>query len=136
MQVTDSHPRVLDSATILCAKFWDKKYYNGFPISVETFLSDNPLVSPIKETHQIMCKDFTNCLAIKLKDKAEYKQLQTLYTFLMKHANRKAYQLEFIRCSDTNCEHCINLPKCENQFLEMYKYFWGILSHVQSKLFS
>ena len=37
----DGWMRVLDSATILCAKFWDKKYYSGFPISVETLLSDN-----------------------------------------------------------------------------------------------
>ena len=73
----DGWMRVLDSATILCAKFWDKKYYSGFQISVETFLRDNPLVSPIKETHQ-MFKDFTNCSAKQLKDKAEFKQLQTL----------------------------------------------------------
>ena len=58
-----------------------------------------------------MIKDFTNCSAKQLKDKAEYKQLQTLYTFLVKHANRKVYQLEFVRCADINCGHCINLPK-------------------------
>ena len=120
----DGWMRVLDSATILCAKFWDKKYYSGFPISVETFLSDNPLVSPIKETHQ-MFKDFTNCSAKQLKDKAEFKQLQTLYTFLVKHANRKAYQLEFVRCTDIICAHCINLPKRENPFLEMINTFGG-----------
>ena len=57
---------LLDNATILSSKFWDKKVYAGHPILVETFLSDNPLVPAIKITHHLL-KDFCNTSAKKLK---------------------------------------------------------------------
>ena len=115
---------VLDNATILCARFWNKKMYSGFPISVETFLSSNPLVSPIKATHKLF-KEFTNSSKKKIEETPEFKHLQLVYSFLVKHANRKPYQLEFIKCSDHACEHCSTLPLRENPFLELIRNFGG-----------
>ena len=43
----------------------------------------------------------------------------------MKHANRKAYQLEFVRCFDDRCSHCASIPKRENQFLDLINEFGG-----------
>ena len=50
---------VLENAVKLCAKFWGKKFYTGFRIRVEEFLTTN-LINPIlKSTHQLL-HDFTN----------------------------------------------------------------------------
>ena len=115
---------VLDNAVVLCARFWHKKYYAGFPISVETFLSDNPLVTPIKKTHKLL-KDFSNASLKELKTNFDYIELKSIYTFFVKHSNRKAYQLEFLRCCDISCDHCSTLPYEENKFLELMNLFGG-----------
>ena len=120
----DSWMKVLDNATVLCSKFWDKKVYAGYPISVETFLSDNPLVPAIKITHQLL-KDFCNASAKKVKETPDFLKLQSVYTFFVRHANRKAYQLEFIRCKRNECSHCSTLPCRTNRFLELIDKFGG-----------
>ena len=119
---TEKWMNVLDNATILCSKFWDKKVYAGYTISVETFLSDNPLVPALKSTHQLR-KEFSNASAKRIKDRPEFLKLQADYTFFVKHATRKAYQLEFVRCEDLYCTHCSSLPRHENNFLELMKRF-------------
>ena len=116
--------KVLDNATITCSKFWDKKVYAGYPISTETFLSDNPLIPAIKSTHQLL-KDFANASTKKIKETPNFLKLQNDYTFLVKHANRKAYQLEFVRCKDGLCTHCSSLPSHENRFMELMDKFGG-----------
>ena len=43
-----------------------------------------------------------------------------------KHSNRKAYQLELIRCDDNpTCSHCTSLPTRDNPFLRLIKNFGG-----------
>jgi len=115
---------VLDNAVDLCSRFWDKKEYCGFPIKVETFKSDNPIIPKIKKTHAIF-KDFANASQKKLRETPGYSKLQDIYQFLVKHANRKAYQIEFIRCQDQQCNHCSRLPARENQFLQLVREFGG-----------
>ena len=54
--------KVLDNPTELCSKFWNNKVYDGFPIEVKTFLSNNPLIDPIKKTHALFkeCSNASN----------------------------------------------------------------------------
>ena len=113
---------VLDNATDLCARFWDGKFYSGFPISVETFKSHNPLIAHIKNAHSFL-KDFSNASQKKLRESDEYDQMRNVYTSFVRHGNRKAYQLEFIRCEDEKCSHCSALPKRENPFLNILRDF-------------
>jgi len=118
----DGWLQVLDNATKLCSKFWDKKVYAGFPIYVKTILSNDALINPIKATHR-MFKEFANATKTQLKQIEEFKALQKVYTFLVQHTNRKAYQLEFFRCESNDCVHCVSLPKRQNNFLDMTRNF-------------
>ena len=121
---TEGWMKVLDQATILCSKFWDQKVYAGYPISVETFLSDNPLVPAIKAAHKLL-KEFSNASNKKLTEIPEFTKLRSIYMFFVKHANRKAYQVEFVRCKDPECDHCSSLPYRVNRFLELMAKFGG-----------
>ena len=115
--------QVLDNAVDLCARFWDGKRYCGFPINVKPFKSSDPVIAHIKKIHESL-KDFSNVTKKRLEE-ADMKRMQETYSFLVKHANRKAYQLEFIRCRDQQCHHCINIPERENEFLEIVRGFGG-----------
>jgi len=129
--------KVLDNAVDVCARFWHNKEYCGIPVLVETFKSNNPLVPHLRRTHQLL-KDFTNASAKKLASTPEYDNLRDTYTLLVKHANRKSYQLEFVRCQDRECGHCQNLPKrVENEFLSLIRQFGGSCpSPQQSEVYS
>ena len=128
--------KVFDNAVHLCAPFWDGRRYGGYPIVVEPFKSMHPAIPTIKERHNNL-KKFSNASKKRLKEK-DFKELQDVYKFLVQHANRKAYQLEFVRCSDHSCFHCSDLPKRKNQFLEIINAFGGTcpspqLSELQKK---
>ena len=43
----------------------------------------------------------------------------------VRHCNRKAYQIEFVRCRD--CNYCNNLPLRENDFLTVMRNFGDTL---------
>ena len=51
--------------------------------------------------------------------------MQDAYTFLVNHCNRKAHQIEFVRCENDNCSHCVSLTVRDNQFLEVIREFGG-----------
>ena len=116
--------KVLDNTVDVCSRFWDKKLYYGFPISVETFKSDNPNIPQIKNCHENL-KNFANCSKKKLKETHEYLQLQDTYKFVVRHSNRKAYQLEFVRCQNHQCSHCTTLPARDNKFVQLIREFGG-----------
>lgn len=120
----DGWMEVLDNAAKTLARFWHMKVYNGFKICVDTMTSEDPVVNKIKETHTLL-KDFSNATKKKLKDTPAFLELKELYSFLVKHGNRKAYQLEFIKCEDNTCGHCSNIPVRENAFLEQLREFGG-----------
>ena len=115
--------KVLDNAVDHCARFWDGKRYSGFPIVVDSFKSTNPAIPVIRKTHESL-KVFSNASKKRLEEE-EFKQMREHYKFLARHANGKAYQLEFVRCSSNVCMHCKNLPVRENQFLEIINSFGG-----------
>ena len=116
--------KVLDNAAEICSRFWDKKWYNGFQIKVENFKSTNPIIPHIKNTHSTF-KDFTNASKQRLRETPGYSELQDIYIFLVRHANRKAYQLEFVRCQNSECNHCFNLAARDNSFLTLIREFGG-----------
>ena len=120
----ESWAKVLDEAATLCAKFWHKKVYAGFPLSVETFLSTNPLVAQIKATHSLLHR-FTNASAKKIREDVQLMELQKIYQFFVKHCNRKSYQIEFVRCQDLTCSHCRSLPIRHNDLYNMINEFHG-----------
>ena len=115
--------KVLDNAVDLCARFWAGKRYGGFPIVVESFKSTHPAIPTMKKRHNSL-KEFSNASKKRLKEK-DFEELRTVYRFLVQHANRKAYQLEFVRCSSPLCFHCKNLPERKNLFLDIINAFGG-----------
>lgn len=125
---------VLDRATETCAKFWNNKIYDSFPINIETVLSNNANIKPLKEKHKLI-KEFTNCTKKQLTENEQFKDLRETYTFLVKHSNRKPFQLEFLRCSDPGCYHCKTLPERENDFLKMIRNFGGSCPTPKKSLF-
>lgn len=122
--------QVLDNAVKLCSRFWHGKRYCGFPITVDKFKSTDPVIPHIKKTHECF-KEFSNATKKRLEE-PEFKQLQTIYSFLVSHANRKAYQLEFIRCQDQECQHCSQLPRRNNEFIKLIRGFGGTCPTPQS----
>ena len=115
---------VLDNAVKLCAKFWDKKFYAGFRIRVEEFLTTNPIIPKLKSTHQLL-HEFTNASKKKIRESAELSKLQQDYQFFVRHVNRKAYQIEFVRCDTKCCSHCTALPQRDNKLLNTMRMFGG-----------
>lgn len=117
--------KVLDNTVDISARFWHEKEYCGIPVLVETFKSNNSLVPHLRRTHQ-MLKDFTTASAKKLTSTPGYDHLQDTYTLLVKHANRKAYKLEFVRCEKNECVHCSKLPnRHDNEFLTLIRQIGG-----------
>ena len=106
---------VLDNAAKLCAKFWDNKVYRGYPKSCETVVSNKPVIPSVKAAHHLF-KEFSNASNKKLNESSEFIELQSMYTFFVKHANRKAYQLEYVRFNSTCCTHCLSLPNVKINF--------------------
>lgn len=117
--------KVLDNATIKCTKFWHNKHYAGFQITVESVLSSSdPIIPHIKATPGLL-KTFADASAKKIRETPELLELQSFYQFFVKHANRKAYQLEFFRCTSPDCSHCSSLPLCQYNFLDITQQFGG-----------
>ena len=116
--------QVLDRAAVLCSKFWHGKFYAGFRLTVNTFLSDNRLVGQLKSTHKLL-HTFANASAKKIKENTDMLELQSMYQFFVRHCNRKAYQIEFVRCKGISCTHCSNLPVRQNRLLDMIDEFGG-----------
>ena len=132
---TDKWLEALDFAASSCAKFWQNKICGGFPVVAQTFLSNNPLVSEIKNTHKTL-HEFTNASKTKINESPNFMTLQKDYQFLVKHCNRKLYQLEFVRCREDDCSHCLKLPKRNNEFLDLIYKFGGSCPVPEKSLFS
>ena len=115
---------ILDNAVRECSKFWQGRLYDGFPINVYPFLSNNITLDDLDIKHELL-RNFTKVTAKKLRDEALFKELQDEYKFLVHHCNRKPFQMEFIRCENTACTHCQNLPIRENQLLKCIRHYFG-----------
>ena len=114
---------VLDKAVLDCGRFWHGKTLDRFPITVYPFLSSDPQIPDIKNTHEDL-KMFRDASQKRLKEK-KWADLRSEYIFYVRHLRRKKYQLEFIRCK--TCQHCKKLPKRENQLLQVIDKFGGSL---------
>ena len=117
---------VLDNAVEELGRFWHGKLYDSFPITVHPFFSNNPSIPHLKSIHESL-KAFSVAGKKELESNTTYQQLQESYIFLVKHCNRKSYQIEFRRCSSKDCRHCFNLPTRRNDFLEVMDNFGGSL---------
>ena len=126
--------KVLDNAVQLCSKFWHGKSYAGFRIAIETFLTSNPIISHLKTTHNLL-HTFTNAGSKKISESPELSILQKKYQFFVQHANRKGYQIEFVRCEENSCHHCSSLPKRKNEMLEAMKLFGGTSPAPEQSIF-
>ena len=130
---SDEWLKVLDQAASLCAKFWDGKFHDGFKVSAQTFLSTDPLLEDLKKSHS-MLNEFVYASAKKIKETPHLLNLQNDYKFFVRHCNRKAYQIEFIRCHEDSCTHCSTLPKRENEFLDLINEFGGSCPEPEKSL--
>lgn len=117
---------ILDNAVKECAKFWHGKKFENFPVNVHQFLTNNENIANIKQVHSLL-HSFSNATLSKLKKSTELLYLQEKYKMFVRHCNRKAYQIEFVRCQSTTCSHCTKLPCRENDFLEVMRNFGGTL---------
>ena len=125
---------VLDKAVEECSKFWHGRFYGNFPVKVHPFYSNNENIPKLKSVHSELNK-FANTSLKQLRSSPEFQLLQEKYKFFVMHCNRKAYQIEFIRCTSDKCSHCTNLPVQENNFLEVIRKFGGTLpAPVQSSI--
>ena len=122
--------KVMDNAIECLRKFWHGKKYDGFPINIHSFTSRNAAIASLKLIHDTLTgfNEVAGAGRKKLRANNEYRKLIDQYQFYVKHANRKAYQLEFIRCDDNpTCSHCTSLPTRDNPFLRLIKNFGGSL---------
>lgn len=116
--------KILDDAVDMCSKFWDGKEYAGFPVSVEKMYTGSQVINKLKEVHQLI-HSFVNTTKKGLSASIDLQSLQKKYKFYVKHCNRKPYQIEFAKCDDNQCSHCLSLPNCCNDMLNMMKLFGG-----------
>ena len=107
-----------------CGKFWHGRFYDGFPVSVQPFLTGNDAIPHFKKTHELL-KPFSNARPRQIENSADLRYLQEKYQMFVRHCNRKAYQIEFVRCRD--CNYCNNLPLRENDFLTVMRNFGDTL---------
>ena len=131
---TEEWDQVLDNAVDACSRFWNGKYYNGFQVDVDTFYTNNPNIAKIKATHDLL-RTFTYCSKRKLNTSPQLLELRNKYQHFVRHAIGKACQIEFIRCSNNNCDHCIGLPKRDNKFLDAIQKFGGTLPTPKNSMF-
>ena len=122
----DKWNTILDRAVDDCGRFWNGRQLDSFPITIFPFYSSDPLIPHLKAMHGQL-KIFKDASKKKLDETPELGQLQNQYMFFVKHCNRKAYQLEFIRCPYANCAHCTSLPVRQNAFLDVIRGFGGSL---------
>ena len=94
--------------------------------TVYPFYSGNKDVSNLKAIHALL-KTFSNTSLKQITKSPDLQHLRSKYQFLVAHCNRKAYQIEFIRCESSNCLHCCKLPVRDNVFLEVIRNFGGTL---------
>ena len=121
---TEKWDIILNNAVKECSKFWQNRSLEGYHVSIHPFFTDNEIIPVLKNRHKSI-HEFVNSSKTKINSSDELLKMKLKYQFFVKHCNRKAYQLEFIRCNDVNCEHCQSLPNINNQFLEIIKKFGG-----------
>ena len=95
-----------------------------FRVSVQPFLTGNDAIPHFKKTHELL-KTFSNARPRQIENSADLRYLQEKCQMFVRHCNRKAYQIEFVRCRD--CNYCNNLPLRENDFLTVMCNFGDTL---------
>ena len=114
--------KVFQNAINTCAKFWRGRTFNNFPIHVKEIDIDS--FYTVHKDHDIL-KQFTNCS--KKKAVEDFGGLLSEYTFFIKHLVRKHYQYQFLKCTDTECMHCRNLPIKAKKTVEYIQRCGGTL---------
>ena len=120
----ESWNTVLNEAANTCAKFWNNKKVDGHTIHAKPFSATNSSLSDLKEMHNLL-KDFVDASAKRLREDPDMNALQKIYRFLVLHADRKPYQIEFKRCQEVECPHCTTLPQRNNELLDAVRSFGG-----------
>lgn len=109
---------VFDAAIGSCSKMWSGiKHDSGtFPTIMHKILcrsNGNGLFND--EQHEAVHKRLQN---IRKKDRTENTESLELLQFLVSHCTRTAYKLEFARCHNSSCAHCMALPNRETAFVQ------------------
>ena len=121
---TEAWKSILDDASIICAKFWNRRFIDSNKVVARNLKSDDPSIGNIKESHK-MIKEFVESSRKKIRESETMQNIQDLYRLLIKHCVRKPYQIEFKRCKKRDCNHCISLPTRQNDLLDLVEEFGG-----------
>ena len=93
---------VLDEACSICSKYWEGKSIDSFPVRVKCIKSQ--WGGQIND-HEVL-KAMANSSAQKLRGDPQLTKCRSEYQFFMRHLTRKTYQIEFVKCTRLDCNHC------------------------------
>ena len=79
----------------------------------------------LKKCTRSLLHAFVDASKKRIKECDAFQRMQALYQELVRHCDRKPYQLEFKRCDLSNCEHCSSLPTRVNPLLDLVNDFGG-----------
>lgn len=92
---------VLDEACCKCSKYWEGKAIDSFPVRVKCVESQGEQTND----HEVL-KTMSNSSDRRLRSEPQLANCRLEYQFLMQHLTRKSYQIEFVKCTRLNCDHC------------------------------
>ena len=98
---------VFDQAGQKLNSYWNGTSYDSFPVSSRGIPCSADL-SPYNCHPKLVA--FCDAGITKIRTEEQLKVLRAELTFLLRHARRSSYTLQFLKCEDVNCHHCATRP--------------------------
>ena len=128
-EIRNRKAEVLDEACRKCSKYWDGKKIDSFPVRV-TCIESRSQEAQISD-HELL-KALANSSEKKIKSDPNMENCRSEYQFLMGHLTRKTYQIEFVKCVSSQCDHCAKTPIRAVNFFNFIKQHGGVVPFPES----
>lgn len=94
---------VFDHALQQLNGYWNEKLYNSFPVSA-SHIPCAAVPSPYN-THGMLV-EFTDAGITRIRQEEQLQILRAELQFVLRHATRSSYMLQFLKCESVSCIHC------------------------------
>ncbi|XP_038052645.1 uncharacterized protein LOC119725325 [Patiria miniata] len=112
---------VLDNAIRDVHKCLDGKMYDSFKVTAVAMDSS----STHHYSDEAKVEELSDASVKKIKADIVLTELAAEYKFLASHSVQRTYQLEFVKCQDSQCHHCSNHPVRAKKLLTFLREFGG-----------
>ena len=87
----------------ICASL-NGRYFDTHPVSCQ-YTHTSPLYDD-----EDTIRDLTGACKRKLRESPKLQAMKSEYKALVQHCKEGRYSIEFVRCENSGCEHCVHLP--------------------------